>query len=74
MRLVVKCYATLMPFTPEGGALEGFSGATVLDLLLHLGLNPEDVKIVFVNGVSVETDAPLHDGDRVGIFPAVGGG
>jgi molybdopterin converting factor small subunit len=29
---------------------------------------------VFVNGAAVSLDAALSDGDRVGIFPPVGGG
>ena len=62
MKLTVKCFATLMPLTPPGGSLE-FQGTDVCDLLRQLSI-PE----------SEEKDALLHDGDRVGIFPPVGGG
>ena len=79
MKLTVKCFATLMPLTPPGGSLE-FHGTDVCDLLRQASI-PEaeaqprtEAKIIFVNGIGVEKDALLHDGDRVGIFPPVGGG
>lgn len=43
-------------------------------MLSVLGISPGEVKVVFVNGRHSHLDAPLQDGDRVGIFPAVGGG
>ncbi|WP_374047655.1 MoaD/ThiS family protein [uncultured Bilophila sp.] len=73
MKLTVKCFATLMPLTPPGGILE-FCGTDVRSLLQQLGIPESEAKIVFVNGIGVEKDAMLHDGDRVGIFPPVGGG
>lgn len=73
MKLTVKCFATLMPLTPPGGTLE-FCGTDVRDLLQQLNIPEWEAKIVFVNGIGVEKDALLHDDDRVGIFPPVGGG
>ena len=73
MKLTVKCFATLMPLTPPGGSLE-FHGTDVRDLLLRPAIPESDAKLIFVNGIGVEKDALLHDGDRVGIFPPVGGG
>ena len=62
-----------MPLSPPGGSLE-FHGTDVRDLLLRLAIPESEAKIIFVNGIGVEKDALLHDGDRVGIFPPVGGG
>ena len=73
MKLTVKCFATLMPLTPPGGSLE-FHGTDVCDLLRQLSIPESEARIIFVNGIGVEKDALLHDGDRVGIFPPVGGG
>ena len=79
MKLTVKCFATLMPLTPPGGSLE-FHGTDVCDLLRQLSIPESEARIIFVNGIGVEKDVLLHDGDRVGIFrsddprngPAVG--
>ena len=75
MPIDLKCYATLAPLTPDNaGAFPIIDGETILDLATRLAIPHEEIKIVFVNGVTVDLDRVLHDGDRVGIFPPVGGG
>lgn len=73
MPLTVKCYATLACHQPSG-EVTYVDGETVDGLLRRLGVNKADVKVVFVNNAHSEDDRPLNDGDRVGVFPAVGGG
>ena len=70
----VKCFATLANYTPPGGQIEFSPGQDVAQLIKTLGIPEKDVKIVFVNGVKASLDTKLKDKDRVGIFPAVGGG
>lgn len=75
MPIELKCYATLAPLSPgNADAFPISPGETVLDLVTRLSFPLEEVKIVFVNGMAVELDKELADGDRVGIFPPVGGG
>ncbi|MCD7984822.1 MAG: MoaD/ThiS family protein [Desulfovibrio sp.] len=74
MRLNVKCFATLAEKSPPGGVCELPEGADAARLMLTLGVPAAEVKLIFINGVAAEPDAALHDGDRVGLFPAVGGG
>ncbi|MBU1228511.1 MAG: MoaD/ThiS family protein [Proteobacteria bacterium] len=75
MNIAIQCFATLSRFTPPDSASFAVSpGETAGQLAARLGIPPEDLKLVFVNGVHVELDAPLQDGDRVGLFPAIGGG
>jgi len=75
----VKLFATLRPYRPELGLGESFpvelaEGSTVGGLIEELGLLPDQVKIVFVNGLVRNADRRLDDGDEVALFPPVGGG
>jgi molybdopterin converting factor small subunit len=45
-----------------------------MDLIEELKIDAKDVKVCFLNGRSVPFETLLHDGDRVALFPAVGGG
>ena len=75
MHVTIKCFATLSRFTPpDAEAFAIAPGETVDGLVKRLRIPPGDLKLVFINGTHVELDAPLADGDRVGLFPAVGGG
>jgi molybdopterin converting factor small subunit len=80
IRVEARLYATLKKYHPEGKIGEALirelaEGATVQKLLENeLGVPPDEVKIVFVNGITRRFDHVLADGDRVGIFPPVGGG
>lgn len=71
----LKLYATLNRFSPscpEQYPVE--PGDTVLSVLEKLGIPPNQAKLVFVNGVKCELSTGLNGGERVGIFPPVGGG
>jgi len=75
----VKLFATLRRHCPHLGIgepmpVEVAEGTTVGQLLDHLRLSADEVKIVFVNNTVREAGHVLHDGDGLGIFPPVGGG
>lgn len=79
MRVHVRLFATLGRLVPGiiPGALfevELPVGATVDDLVSHLNLPVDDVKLAFVNGRARSVDWTLKPGDQVGLFPPVGGG
>ncbi len=74
MKIIVKCFATLATYTPQDGVLETAPSTRVEQVIKELGIAPEDVKIIFINGHHVPPDTPLSDSDRLGLFPAVGGG
>ena len=69
-------FATFVATTARDGvdAVELSDGATVADLVRHVGLPPELSRIVLVNGHDVEDDAALRAGDAVDIFPPLAGG
>jgi len=75
----VRLYATLRAAVPGLGLGEAItvqlpSGSTVDSLVGRLNLPQEQVKIIFVNNHVRPGETVLNDGDRVGIFPPVGGG
>ena len=49
-------------------------GITVADVMEAEELAREDVRIILLNGVHAGLDSVLADGDRLALFPAVGGG
>jgi len=78
MKITVKCFATLAGYQPEPPEVETPEGSTAGDVLDSLGLimgeGKSEVRLLMVNGVHAKPERELKDGDRVGLFPAVGGG
>jgi molybdopterin converting factor small subunit len=80
IKIEIRLYATLRRYRPELKAGEPLfinidEGTTVKQLLEEqLGIPTEVVKTVFVNGIYRDLNQVLVEGDRVGIFPPVGGG
>lgn len=71
----LKLYATLNKFLPESAdKFPVKEGETVLSLMGKLGIPREEAKLIFIDGVKREVDTVLEGGERVGIFPPVGGG
>jgi molybdopterin synthase sulfur carrier subunit len=71
----IKLFATLQKFMPasaENYPIE--AGTTVGGLLQQLDIPPDRIKLVFIDGVRAELTSTLKGGERVGIFPPVGGG
>ena len=75
MPIDLRCFATLAPLMPaNAGAFPIAPGETALELVRRLDIPLEEIKLVFVNGAAASLDTVPADGDRVGIFPPVGGG
>lgn len=75
----VRLYATLRKYHPDSGIGEPISvqmedNTTLGDLFGILMIPREEIKAVFVNGKWQEDSHFLGDGDRIGIFPPIGGG
>jgi molybdopterin converting factor small subunit len=71
----IKLFASLQKFMPASAdnfAIE--PGITVGTLLEQLGIPQDMIKLVFINSVRAELTSILKGGERVGIFPPVGGG
>ena len=72
----VNLYATFRSYI--GGApsvdVQIAPGQTVREVLEKLGVPPGQTRIIFVNSRAGELSQPLEGGERLGIFPAIGGG
>jgi len=79
MKIELRLYASLAAYMPGNTAgnpltVEVSEGTTIRGLLQQLEVPREDIKVVFLNGIHATDEDVLKEGDRVGLFPSVGGG
>jgi len=75
VKVEVRLFAYLRQVCGSGfSEVELKEGSTVWDLIAELRLTEEKSLIIMVNGRREEMTTVLQDGDRIGIFPPVGGG
>lgn len=78
MRIQVHLYATLRRYAPAGAGgvltLDVPEGSKAEDAIAKAAVDAAEVRILLINGVSGPPDRMLGEGDRLGLFPAVGGG
>lgn len=74
MRLTVKLFAFFRDgrFKEEGR--EYPPETKVGDIVIGLGIDPEEVGVVMINSRQAGLDIPVSEGDVVAIFPVIGGG
>jgi molybdopterin converting factor small subunit len=71
----LKLFATLNQFSPpQADRYPVQSGITVGQLLDQLHVPLEQAKLIFIDGIKSDLDSPLKGGERIGVFPPVGGG
>jgi molybdopterin converting factor small subunit len=71
----VKVFAGLGKYLPENA--EHFpieEPMTVLQVILRLGMAENEAELIFINHKKGELTTLLKDGDRLGLFPLIGGG
>ena len=71
----IKLFATLQRFMPDSA--ENYpikKGTTIRKLLEQLDLPENKAKLIFIDGIKAELTTVLKGGERIGIFPPVGGG
>ncbi len=74
-RIRIKLFATLQRFMPasaENYAIK--TGTTIGTLLQQLDIPEDKAKLIFIDGLKAELTTVLIGGERIGIFPPVGGG
>ena len=75
MGIELKCFVTLAQYMPENSDDYPIEpDETIRSLVEKLGMPVKDVTLMFVNSVRSDLDTEIRNGDRVGLFPPVGGG
>ena len=72
----IRLFASLKKYLPADSASSypvepGIPLSVVLD---RLAVPEDEVKLVFVDGVKKGTGILLQGGERIGVFPPIGGG
>jgi molybdopterin converting factor small subunit len=71
----LKLYATLQSYAPANAArYDVETGTSIEKIVEELNIPKDQIKLLFCNGVKCELGTILRDGDRIGLFPPVGGG
>jgi molybdopterin synthase sulfur carrier subunit len=76
----VRLYASLRKYNPrarevgEPMQLQMEEGTSLYQIYERLKIPVDEVKRAFVNGIIRDHEYRLSDGDRVAIFPPIGGG
>ena len=80
MQITIRLLASYRQYLPQehdanaGYVCQAPPGVCVGDVLDTLPIPDGDVYTFFVNGRHAQHDQPLHEGDVLSVFPAVGGG
>jgi len=75
IQIDLKLFVTLSKYLPLGSeAYEIKEGTTINELMIDLGIPHDLVKLIFINGKKQDGNYSINHGDRVGLFPPVGGG
>lgn len=79
MKIEIHLFASLAKYLPENAKnktciIELSDHSVVSDLIKKMKVPDHAIKLIFLNGIHASRSSVLKDGDRVGIFPPVGGG
>lgn len=79
MPLKVFLSSSLRKYIPEYNPVEGFiieleGKLTVGEVCQKIHVPAEQIKVIMVNGRNADLDSVLEGNERIGLFPAIGGG
>ncbi len=74
MAVDVELFGQLAPGVPRRQTMLLDGPTTVADIVGRLGLVPEEVGLIFVDGVQCEMEDPVPPDCRLCFFPLVSGG
>ncbi len=73
MQITIKLHASLRPYGRSDSKnglfpLETSEKATVREVIRELGIPPEEVRMILLNGKGADSNSILSDGDRIALF------
>ena len=74
LNISVELFGQLSPPSPRRQILDLALTATVQDVAAILGLNPDEIGIITINGVQSEMEDSVEPGCRLCFFPYLSGG
>jgi sulfur carrier protein ThiS len=79
MQVHVKLIATYLHHLPPGTegnitSVDVPAGSTVEDVLIPFGIPLDDSSVVVLNGLTVDLNTPVSEGDTISAFSAIAGG
>lgn len=79
MKIYVKLIASYREHLPPGSdrnitTVDILPGSTVAEVLKPFGIPLDDSSVIVLNGLTVDLDTPVSEGDTVSAFSAIAGG
>ena len=79
MKIEIHLFASLSKYLPNWSADKTFlmtvgDGTCIKEVIEQMGIPRIAVKLIFLNGIHATDIDLLKDGDRLGLFPPIGGG
>lgn len=74
MAIEIEVFGALLPKERRRQVIETDGGLTVREIVLRLGLDPEEIGLATIDGVQSRMDAIVPQGSRLCLFPPMSGG
>ena len=79
MQVHVKLIATYIQHLPPGtegniATIDVPAGSTVKEIMTPFGIPLDDSSVIVLNGLTVDLDTPVSEGDTISAFSAIAGG
>ncbi|MFP7755362.1 MoaD/ThiS family protein [Thermodesulfobacteriota bacterium B35] len=74
MRLTVRLFAFFRDGRFRERECDYPEGTTVREIITSLGIDPGEVGVIMLNSRHCSQDQVVHQGDKLAIFPVIGGG
>jgi len=74
VNISIELFGQISPLSPRRQILDLANHATVQEAAEKLGLNPDEIGIITINGIQSEMEDALESGCRLCFFPYLSGG
>ena len=74
MAVDIEVFGQLLPGKPRRQTLEIQKPETARELAMTIGLNPDDIGLITIDGMQSSLDDPVKSDSRLCFFPYITGG